>query len=303
MSDQQKKPVKNMTADVKPICFAIMPISDVDTHPKGHFHQVYEDIMIPAIGLAGFEPKRADEEKGSNLIQLKILEQLIEAPMAICDLSTRNPNVMFELGIRQAFDKPTVLIQEEGTPHIFDINGLRYLTYSRDLEYRNVLDVQTKLADALKQTLHESEKSEGIHSIVRLLALKEPAKIPELNPDVKSALETDLIYTELAQIKKALALLAEQKQSYGQQEAILSFLGEHNDHEQDRRYEAFVYHLADLDLDKDAVPKELMLSSCQRLLQEVKEEKIDNLSAKERSRYHRLTSKILELIAYVQTKP
>ncbi len=63
------------------------------------------------------------------------------------------------------------------------------------------MDVQTKLTGALTQTLHESEKSEGIHSIVRLLALKEPAKIPELNPDVKNALETDLIYTELVNQK------------------------------------------------------------------------------------------------------
>ncbi|MGN6898239.1 hypothetical protein ACTHT1_12455, partial [Neisseria sp. P0015.S002] len=81
--------------------------------------------ISPACEKSGFRACRADDVKATNLIQLDILKKLIEAPIAICDLSTRNPNVLFELGIRQAFDKPVVLIQEIGTPPIFDITGLR----------------------------------------------------------------------------------------------------------------------------------------------------------------------------------
>lgn len=44
--------------------------------------------------------------------------------MAICDLSSRNPNVMYELGIRQAYGKKVVLIQDDATDKIFDVAGI-----------------------------------------------------------------------------------------------------------------------------------------------------------------------------------
>src|SRR5688572_20012011 len=100
-------------------CFIIMPIGDTDGYDAGHFTHVYSDIIKPAVSKTEFTPRRADEVTETNFIHLDILTKLIEAPMAICDLSSRNPNVLFELGIRQAFDKPVVLIQEKGTPKIF----------------------------------------------------------------------------------------------------------------------------------------------------------------------------------------
>ena len=113
-------------------CFVIMPIADCDGYEKGHFAHVYDDIIKPAIDKTEFTAIRADEVKETNFIHLDILKKLIDAPIAVCDLSTRNPNVLFELGIRQAFDKPVVLIQEKGTPKIFDIAPLRYLEYSKE---------------------------------------------------------------------------------------------------------------------------------------------------------------------------
>lgn len=76
-------------------CFIIMPIADCDGYDKGHFSKVYEDIFKPACISANFRPVRADEVKQTNLIHLDILQKLIDSPMAICDLSSRNPNVLF----------------------------------------------------------------------------------------------------------------------------------------------------------------------------------------------------------------
>jgi len=86
-------------SDSMPSCLAIMPISDPEGYEKGHFRDVYEDLIKPACEEAGFQAIRGDEVKETNLIHLDILKKLLEAPMAICDLSSRNPNVLFELGI------------------------------------------------------------------------------------------------------------------------------------------------------------------------------------------------------------
>jgi len=184
-------------------CFIIMPISDPDGYEDGHFQHVYEDLVSPACASAGYRPLRANDVLQTNLIHLDILKSLLETPMAVCDLSTRNPNVLFELGLRQAFDKPVVLIQEKGTPQIFDIAPLRYTEYRKERVYHEVLEDQESISEALKATAEATQKGDGLNSIVNLLSLTTPAafkefSLKETNPMMQvvmaevSALRNDL---------------------------------------------------------------------------------------------------------------
>ncbi len=160
-------------------CFIIMPIADHPDYKQGHFKRVYEDIFAPACRAAGYKPVRADDTKQANLIQLDILQKLLESPMAICDLSTRNPNVLFELGLRQAFDKPTILVQEEGTPRIFDINIFRYVEYRNGLDYRDVLADQRTIQEVLEETKKAVEDGKSVNSIIKLLSITNPASLQD----------------------------------------------------------------------------------------------------------------------------
>lgn len=187
-------------------CFIIMPISDADGYEKGHFTHVYNDIIKPAVELTEFIPKRADEVSETNFIHLDILKNLIDAPIAICDLSTRNPNVLFELGIRQAFDKPVVLIQEKGTPKIFDIGPLRYLEYSNEMKYHDVLKTQQELKNAIEATKAAEGEHGNINSIVRLMALSSPASIPNLEGNNKEALAIDIVQSQLNDLRKMMEI-------------------------------------------------------------------------------------------------
>lgn len=160
-------------------CFVIMPITDPDGYEKGHFKCIYEDIFQKACKNAGLNPIRADDVNSTNLIHLDIIEKLVVSKLAICDLSSLNPNVLFELGIRQAFDMPTVLVREEKTPSIFDIAPLKYFTYRNRNNYREVLEDQKKLTDFLKKTLEETEKGNIVNSIISLLSMKQKATLKE----------------------------------------------------------------------------------------------------------------------------
>lgn len=161
-------------------CFVIMPITDPDGYDIGHFKKVYEDIFKVAIKNAGFNPVRADEVLQTNFIHLDILLKLVESPMAICDLSSRNPNVLFELGLRQAFDMPTVLVQECGNTKIFDIAPMRITDYKKELKYRDVLEDQKSIEAAIKATKEATDKKDGINSLINLLSLSNPAKLREV---------------------------------------------------------------------------------------------------------------------------
>lgn len=186
-------------------CFIIMPISDVDGYPPGHFKHVYENIIYPSCEMANYQAVRADEVKATNLIHLDILKKLIDAPIAICDLSTRNPNVLFELGIRQAFDKPVVLIQESGTPKIFDIAPLRYLEYSKEMRYHDVLRSQNELKEAIEATAAADGEAGNVNSIVKLLALNSSAKIPNLKGG-KEGLALEVLQAEMREIRKMMEM-------------------------------------------------------------------------------------------------
>lgn len=184
-----------------PACFVIMPISDPDGYVKGHFKHVYDDIVSPACEKAGFKALRADQVKQSNLIHLDILQKLLDAPMAVCDLSSRNPNVLFELALRQAFDKPVALVQEVGTPSIFDISPFRYTEYRKERTYHEVLEDQTSIAAAIKETFEAHRGGKGVNSIVKLLALSKPAALPQINAPEASADIQQLILAELSQLR------------------------------------------------------------------------------------------------------
>lgn len=140
-------------------CFVIMPISDQGDYPKGHFTKVYEQIFKPAIMEAGYDPYRVDEDKISNPIINKIFQAVQECPMALCDLSNRNPNVLYELGLRQAYDKPVVLVQDDKTQRIFDVSGINTVQYSSERLYENVIEARKKITKAILSTKEGKENS------------------------------------------------------------------------------------------------------------------------------------------------
>lgn len=189
------------------ICFIIMPISDSQNYPEGHFTRVYEHLILPAVTLAGFVPLRADDVVKTNYIALDILKQIIESDMVLCDLSSQNPNVLYELGIRQAFNRPVSLIKDKKTKRIFDIQGFRDFEYDENLRVDNVQQSIEKLSETIKSTY--SSNSDSINSLISLLSLS-PAKIDEKTVISK---ETELILSSLSGIEKRLSTIESDSES------------------------------------------------------------------------------------------
>ncbi len=184
-------------SEEKEKCFVIMPISDQGDYPKGHFTKVYEQIIKPAVEDAGYIPYRVDENKISDTIINKIFDAIQECPMAICDLSNRNPNVLYELGLRQAYDKPVVLIQDNKTESIFDVSGISTVYYQSDRLYENVLDAREKIKDAIIST-----KEGRINTLVRIVKASAPDLSGiDISPEDKLSAKLDLIYDELKKNK------------------------------------------------------------------------------------------------------
>jgi hypothetical protein len=126
--------------------------------------------------------------------------------MAVCDLSALNPNVLFELGMRQAFDKPVALIEEVGTPKIFDINPLRIARYRRERLYDEVVEDQRKITETIRTTFEAAGKSETVNSMVRLLSIK-PAKLADM-AELQRDPMVQLMLAEIADLRGAIDRVA-----------------------------------------------------------------------------------------------
>ena len=150
-------------------CFVIMPISDIDGYDKGHFCNVYNSLIKPAIEKAGYQPERADEIKSSNLIAVDIIERICSTPIAICDISACNPNVFYELGIRHAMKLPVVLIKDCKTNNPFDIKDIRYIEYSEKMSYMEVIEKQDEISLTLNRTIDDYVKGRSKNSIFHIL--------------------------------------------------------------------------------------------------------------------------------------
>jgi hypothetical protein len=191
------------TQPTKKTCFVIMPFSDMDGYEPGHFGRVYEHLIRPACVAAGFEPIRGDEVKGTNYIAIDILQRILKSDMVVCDLSGRNANVMYELGVRQAFDLPVALLKDKKTDRIFDIQGLRTLDYTESLRVDSVArDIQ-----ALSQTISATGQLESheINSLVRLLGVKKAT----LGTPTEVSQDTALLLASLKDISTRLSAVEE----------------------------------------------------------------------------------------------
>lgn len=150
-------------------CFVVMPISDSEDYDTGHFGRVYSHLIKPACVAAGYEVIRADDVRNTNFIILDILKRIISAEIVVVDLSSKNPNVMYELGIRQAFDLPVVLVKDRRTERVFDIQGLRTIDYDESLRIDAVARDLNNITNALKETADKHDHDSS--SLIRLLSL------------------------------------------------------------------------------------------------------------------------------------
>jgi hypothetical protein len=122
-SDRLKKLEKATIVGANDSCFVMQPFAS----PLGDY---YEKIYRPAIEKAGLRPVRADAEIfATGKIMDQVWSGINAAKVLVAELTTRNPNVFYELGLAHAMKKPVVLVsaKEEDVP--FDLQHIRVIYY------------------------------------------------------------------------------------------------------------------------------------------------------------------------------
>lgn len=146
-------------------CGLVMPISAIDGCSAEHWVEVKNIICDAVSDIEGlvFTPKLVSEQDDVGVIQKRIVQNIYSSDIVVCDVSCKNPNVMFELGMRLAFDKPTILIKDDKTDFSFDTGVIEHLLYPRDLRFSRVVGFKKSLAEKVYAT-YQASVNDPAHS-------------------------------------------------------------------------------------------------------------------------------------------
>lgn len=99
-----------------------------EEHTEGYWTNHFESFLKPLVEEEpNLEARRSKPLRGDVLRE--IITALLVSPIVVADLTDKNPNVYWELGVRQSFKHCTVTIVEGGTELPFDLSVKGTLPY------------------------------------------------------------------------------------------------------------------------------------------------------------------------------
>lgn len=133
-------------------CFVMQPFSA----PLGGY---YESIFKPAVEQAGLVAVRADAEIfGTGKIIDQIWRGIRNAEVLVAELTSKNPNVFYELGLAHALEKPVVLVSSNQDDVPFDLRHIRVILYDQSDPFwgQKLID---KVADNIRSARNNPEEA------------------------------------------------------------------------------------------------------------------------------------------------
>ncbi|WP_413711768.1 hypothetical protein [Rhizobium sp. Rhizsp82] len=115
----------------KPVCFVVSPIGEDGSPERIHADWLLEGIIRPVFKdhFPQYDIVRADKMAAPGLIDTQIIEHLLDAELVIADITTLNPNVFYEIGIRHVSGGPVVHMVRAGDPIPFDLKIFRHIPF------------------------------------------------------------------------------------------------------------------------------------------------------------------------------
>ncbi|WP_312686594.1 hypothetical protein [Brevundimonas nasdae] len=179
------------------ICGVIMPISTTVNFSEAHWERI-QTLLHRGIRLAGFQPTNVWVNDQRDRVSERIIGNIFTHEIVVADISDLNPNVMFELGLRLASKRPTVVVMNKGGQIPFDIRDFHVLQYPSDM---NILDMEAFYLD-LSETLinkHNSFKSKDYRPFL------DGVIVEVTSPSTREVTGVEAVLTRLDQVSARLS--------------------------------------------------------------------------------------------------
>jgi len=206
-------------------CFVIMPFGQQGTAEYDRNLKIYQLMIKPVAENHGYEVVRGDELEHMGNITRDIIELLHECDLVIADLSGKNANVFYELGVRHAIYKSgTIPIMQKGEQLPFDIANYRAIFYSSELDGPDLF--KKELARRIKafENIGRRKPDNPVHDILgeKLSAVPGCVKEEEYS---KKLNEIETLRKSKVQLEQSLKMKeSEMKSVHGEKDKIITDL-------------------------------------------------------------------------------
>lgn len=144
-----------------PTCFVILPFGKTtDKHDEAYWTKHFETVIKPAVRkaaddhtLLGYEAILANPP-GGGIIE-SVFQELQNADIVLADLTDFNPNVVYELALRQCLHDRTIMILETGLEPPFYFKNYKIIRYST-ATYQDVGQFQEDIQRSLLELTHNT---------------------------------------------------------------------------------------------------------------------------------------------------
>lgn len=172
-------------------CFVLMPF-------KPDLDEIYHSIIRSSAQRANLSCARADDIYGPKPIMADIWRSIQDCTVVIADLTTRNPNVFYELGLCHAIQRPVILIAQDVADVPFDLRHVRVITYKNTVVGRKML--AKELSSTLRHVITDIKSGHSRNSYAVLESslgaeLTNAKKVPKLLKDLASKAPLPLLKT------------------------------------------------------------------------------------------------------------
>lgn len=135
--------------------FVIMPFSKtIEHHTEQYWSRHFDFYLKPLIERnENLEAFRSQPLRGD--IASQIITDLVNSDIVVADLTDRNPNVFWELGVRHSYKPCTLTIAETGTQIPFHFSTKPILFYNG--EHLDNQEFERRFLDALKDCIESPD--------------------------------------------------------------------------------------------------------------------------------------------------
>ncbi|BAU52263.1 hypothetical protein [Mucilaginibacter gotjawali] len=155
---------QDTSEDGKENCFIITPIGAIDSETFKKTKGLISSVIAPILEEFNFKAVPAYEINNSGSITKQILKSILNDKLVIANLTSLNPNVMYELAVRHSIRLPIITMAEYGTMLPFDINDQRTIFYHDTLLGSE--DAKPRLREAIKASLADKSIDNPIYQVI-----------------------------------------------------------------------------------------------------------------------------------------
>lgn len=181
----------------KKTCFVLIGYGIKTDYPTGrnlNLDNTFDGLIKPVFAELGIECFRAKDIIHSGIIDVPMYDWIYKADIVVADLSTLNPNVLYELGVRHSL-KPytTIVIAEDKLNKIpFDLSHLNidpvYHHLGEDIGVQEAERFKKVLKEKVNVIINNPQNDSPVHTYLRGLKFTkdEVEEMKELQEEQKS---------------------------------------------------------------------------------------------------------------------